>query len=192
MENGSMKLILFLFLLLISLIIGGLYMIDRVGFYDFASVVMPYVYKTPYLGEYLQPEVVTGEMLKAEELQLIEQSLNRREELLNERDRQLDELSTNLNQKEQRLISQERDLFLKEQALKRQESDKEEKDERLNQLAFYYSNMRPADAARKLELVDKFLVVEILDRIPEKTTVAIILQFMNDDFSQEITRLIGK
>lgn len=192
MNQGGMKLVIFLFLLLIAVISGSLYMLDRIGLIDVASHVMPYAYKVPYLGDYLQPEVVTGELLRYEELQLIEESLNRRESLLDDKENRLNQFTDELNQREQRLEVQERDLFLKEQALKRQVDEREDKEDRLNQLAFYYSNMRPVDAARKLEIVDKFLVIEILNRIPDQNTVAIILQFMDDETSKEITRLIGR
>jgi flagellar motility protein MotE (MotC chaperone) len=191
MENGSTKIIILLFLILISLIAGGFYTLDRIGLLDVASYVMPYVYKIPYLGDYLQPEVFTGEMLRSEELELIEISLQRQENLINERENHLKEKEKEIEQREQELEVKERDLFLKEQALKRQVDERDAKEDRLNQLAFYYSNMRPVDSARKLEVVDKFLVVEILNRIEDQTTVAIILQFMNDEFSEEITRLIG-
>ena len=75
---------------------------------------------------------------------------------------------------------------------KKRKEEEQNEEKKLKQMAFYYSNMKPVDAARKLELLEPLLAVDILNRIPEKTTVAIILSKMSDVKSKVLTRLMVK
>lgn len=193
MDNrGNVKLTIFLIIVLLAVIFGILYMLEKIGMIDISNYIMPQIVKIPYIGSYFAPKIVTGGMLKEEELTQVEMSLNNREKALADKEKALKIWEDKLKQKETELNGKEQDIFLREQAEKRRKEEEDNKDKKLNQMAFYYKNMKPADAARKLELLDAILAADILNRIPEKTTIAIILSKMSDEKSKEITRFMIK
>ncbi|HOK39978.1 MAG TPA: hypothetical protein PLD27_02935 [bacterium] len=192
MNKESGKIILILIIILLALIFGILYMLQKFGFVDVVGFVMPKIVKIPYIGKYFEPKIVTGSLLKEEELKLYEQSLLNKENQLKEKENELKGFEEKLKQKEKELEERENDIFLREQIEKKNKEEQTNKEKKLKELAFFYENMRPADAARKLEIMDPLLAAEILNRMKEKTTVSIILSKMSDEKSKDISRLMMK
>lgn len=105
--------------------------------------------------------------------------------LLKTKHNQLKELEKSIDNKIEKLNDEH--TYFKQT----QQKEKEVRDERLKSLVEFYKKMAPKKAAPVFEKLDKDLVVQLFNEIPQKQTMQ-ILSLMNPDKSVEISEYFGR
>lgn len=137
------------------------------------------------------PQINTDELKKeeiAKYLAVIErkkQQVENRIETLRSREEKLIKIEEQIDDKLRKLDDERR--FFAETI----QQEKSLKDERTKQLVEFYKKMPPKKAAPVFEKLDKDLVVELFNQIPEKQTMK-ILSLMNPEKSVELTEYYGR
>jgi flagellar motility protein MotE (MotC chaperone) len=187
-EGGQVMLSLFLLMVLTSMIIGGVYMIDRFGLLDVQEQVYRYLGDVPVLGSYLVESPVSLAERQQAELRRLSDRLDRQETNLQKRRQELKERREELQQKRRQLDRQQETLQQREQALAERRARFDDDETRYQYLANLYSNMRPADAAARLGNVDQDrIIIEVFRRMENRST-SIILSNMDDQRAAVLTR----
>ncbi len=164
--------ILFLILLIIVIILGGVYWFDHLGIIDYKKVVGPF-------GKYLPAFLQRGEV-SAEDPKLLEtEFLRKREEVLNARASEMEQQKDALQQKELQLKESEAKLAEEAKSLEEEKKVLIEKQreydnyrDNIKRQAEYFTSMPPEAAVERLSKLDDLLIIDILrqiDRNAEET-----------------------
>jgi flagellar protein FlbB len=175
--KSNIFLVIFLFFILIGVVTGIIYIADYAGIIDAKEMFMPYLAKT---GIFKEKQVVTGNLIEKE-------ILDNREKYIETREKELNEMMTKLTlvQKEKEILEREKNFDLK---IKESETVQD----KIKRQAFYFSNMKPDESAKKLVNMPDELVVDILKNIEDQKTVAVILMKMEDEKAASILRKMAR
>lgn len=191
-ERGQVGLSFFLFLVLVSMVLGGVYMIDELGLMDVRSRVYQYLEPVPVLGEYVAPSAISREAYQVQQLRELEENLGERRSELEEERQEIREQEQQLAQKRQQIDRQEEQVLEREQALDERRSRFDDEQSRIEYLANLYSNMPPEPAAQRLQNINEDqVVISILRQMPNQNS-AIIMTNMNDQRASVLTRKMAQ
>ena len=191
-ERGQVGLSFFLFLVLVSMVLGGIYMIDELGLMDVRGRVYQYLEPVPVLGEYVAPSAISREAYQVQQLRELEESLQQRRSELEEERQQIREQERQLAQKRQRVERQEEEILEREQALEKRRSRFDDEESRVEYLANLYTNMPPEPAAQRLQnIAEDRVVISILRKMPNQNS-AIIMTNMDDQRASVLTRKMAQ
>ncbi len=190
-ESGKAGLSIFLFLILLSLVIGGIYMLDNMGLIDAEKTFYTYAEDIPVLNEYLMPSPISEAEYRQERLRERQRELEKKEANLEQKELVLQEKREELEEKQTKLNHQEETLAQRELALAQRRRRFEEDEERYKYLARLYASMRPADAAQRIENIKNDKVVIAILRRMEERSASVILSNMNSARVAVITRKVA-
>lgn len=118
-------------------------------------------------------------------LALLEGELYKRKMALEELERKLAVWEKSLQEKEQKLLQKEKELAEKEKSLEEQKKALEERmkaakthEERVKELAYYFSTMKPTEGVKRLQELDDSVIIEIFDHM-DRDTVTYYLMLMD-------------
>jgi flagellar protein FlbB len=191
--------ILFLGLLIIVIILGGIFWFDRLGILDYKRVAGP-------LAQYLPAFMQRGEEVEEDPLLLDREMLNKREEILEARTRELDlrvrefeERENMLNEREAKLVEEAKRLEEQEKVLSEEKRQYDNYKDNIRKQAEYFTSMPPGAAVDRLQKLDDLLVIDVLrevDRQAEETgTVSLVpyyLSLMDEDKAASVQRKMTK
>jgi flagellar motility protein MotE (MotC chaperone) len=166
-----------IFILIIAAVSGALFYFNIGGI---SNRVLTQISKIPIFKNMISAKKVDNsqDQLKnlENELSQKEKKLNEREASLNDKQKQLDDLQMQLNKKESDLNNLKLQLDAKKTSMK--------------DLATYYDNMDPQNAAGILNKIsDDNIVITILSNM-NKDSASKILSFMNADRAAQITKIL--
>jgi len=191
--------ILFLILLIIVIILGGIYWFDHLEIIDYKKVVGPF-------GKYLPAFMQRGEA-SAEDPKLLEtEFLLKREEVLNARaseiERQRNELQKKeleLKESEARLAEEAKRLEEEKKILSEKQREYDNYKDNIKRQAQYFTSMPPEAAVERLSKLDDLLIIDILrqiDRDAEETgslsVVPYYLSLMDPEKAAAVQRKMTK
>jgi len=162
---GNLLKALFLLILIVVILAGGIYWFDHLGLIDYKSFARPYM---KYLPSFLN----RGESTKEDPLLLEKEFVNKKEEILEEKMRALEQREQQLEARE--LSLQESETKLKEDLMSLEEEKKllseklSEYDnyrENIRKQAGYFTGMPPQAAVERLAQLDDLLAIDILRQI---------------------------
>ncbi len=187
-QSGQAGLSFLLFLILCSLIAGGIYMLDQMELIDAREMLFSHLERVPVVRDYIAPEAVSELELKQERLRKLEEELAQKETKLEQKSKALQERQEELKTKRTRINRSEEELAEREEALLERKNRFKNEKTRYTYLADLYSGMRPADAADRLAGIDSDQVVIAILREMEQRSASIILSNMNAARVAAITR----
>ncbi|MFB6356240.1 MAG: MotE family protein [bacterium] len=191
-ERGQGALVTFLLIVLLGLIGGGMWMIDRLGLVDVQSKAYSAVEPIPYVGDYVSPGPLSKEDYQSERLRRLENQLQKQKERLDKRKKSLKKRARQLKEKQKDLQRRKQQLASRERALLDRRSEHGSRDERYQYLANLYGSMRPADAAERLQNIKRDpVVISILQKM-ENGAASIILSNMEADRASVLTRKMAQ
>jgi len=175
--------IVFLIMLIVVILLGGIYWFDRIGLIDYRKMVGPF-------EKFLPSFMRRGEVIEEDPLLLEKEILGKREEVLDAKSEELGVLLKEIEQKEFEL--KEYEARLQEEA-RRLEEEKKLLSEKLSQYdnyrenireqAGYFTSMPPQAAVERLAQMDDLLVIDILrqiDREAEETgTLSLVPYYLS-------------
>jgi flagellar protein FlbB len=162
---GNLLKILFLLLLILVILAGGIYWFDHLGLIDYKSLTGPYM-------RYLPSFLSRGESAEEDPLLLEKEMLNKKEEILEEKMRAIEQKGQELEARE--LAIQESEIKLEEDLVSLEEEKKllseklREYDnyrENIRKQADYFTAMPPQAAVERLAKLDDLLAIDILRQI---------------------------
>lgn len=161
--------ILFLFLLIIVISLGGIYWFDHLGLIDYKKVVGP-------LGKYLPVFLQRGEVTE-DPLLLEKELLTKRLEALSQKEKELELNGKKLSEREQQVQQIEEKLKEESKSIENEKKLLSEKlheydnyKENVKKQAEYFTDMPPKAAVERLSQMNDLLVIDILRQI-DKTAV---------------------
>jgi flagellar motility protein MotE (MotC chaperone) len=190
-KGGGCFLSLFLLCVLIALLIGGALFLDNVGVISLEKTLYPKLQKAPVIGKRFAPPEVGFEDVQREELRKLKESLEVKLAEIKELEVKVKQREEELKRKEKQLAALEDDLKQKKEAIRSREEARASREAKIKDLAVYYSNMKPEDAARIMEQMDDLLVVDVLRQM-DKTIVAAIFMKMDPKKASEISRKMSR
>ena len=175
---------LFLILLIIVLILGGIFWFDRLDLLDYKRVMGPF---SQYLPSFLQ----RGEQLLEDDEFLLERaSIEKTEQRLVDVERDLEKRERELE--DQKLLLSEQEAKLSEEAKRLEEQEKvlseaqrqyDNYKDNVRKQAEYFVSMPPQEAVERLQKLEDLLIVDILremDRNAEEAgTQSIVPYFLS-------------
>jgi flagellar protein FlbB len=162
---GNILKVLFLLLLILVILAGGIYWFDHLGLIDYKRFAGPYM---KYLPSFLN----RGESADEDPLLLEKEFVNKKEEILEEKMRVFEQREQQLETRE--LTLQESEAKLKEDIMSLEEEKKllseklREYDnyrENIRKQAGYFTAMPPQAAVERLAQLDDLLAIDILRQI---------------------------
>ncbi|MFP4687512.1 MAG: MotE family protein [bacterium] len=190
-QSGKAGLSIFLFIILLSLVAGGVYMLDNMELIDAENTFYSYAESIPVVNEYLLPTPVTELEYRQEQMRERQRELEQKETHLKQVELDLREQRQEIEETEVVLNRQEEELAERELALQRRRSRFDADEERYDYLARLYSSMRPGDAAERIENIESDQVVIAILRRMEEASASIILSNMDSDRVAVITRKVA-
>lgn len=189
-ERGNAGLIIFLLLVLLGLVGGGIYMLDEIGLINARQQIMTQVEKVPYVGEVLAPGSEPTESVRRDELRQYERELEQRAAEIEQERASIEETRDELEQTREQLDQQRQQLEQREQALLERQERFENDEARYEYLAELHEQMAPADAAQRLQGIEQDTLVISILRQMETANASIILSEMNPQRASELSRQI--
>jgi flagellar motility protein MotE (MotC chaperone) len=187
-ERGQFGLAFFLFLVLVGMMVGGIYMIDRLGLVDFRSQLYKQLESVPMVGEYVAPSPISREEYKIQQLRELSEKLDERRSKIEQRKERLEQREEELEQKRRRIDRQEEQILEREQALAQRKERFDDEESRIQYLADLYSNMPPEPAAQRLQNIQEDrVVISVLREMPNQNS-AIIMTNMDDQRAAVLSR----
>lgn len=175
-----MKKFILILLIMIIIVIATLVVLHFVGIFSLYDVVKAKILALPQVETYM----LNDEIQKAYEDEIEE--LHKEIILLKEEREQLIKQTVLLNQKlEEKDREIERVKELKESEAKAQL----EQEERLQQIAYIYNGMSPADAAQVLAKVDEELIIEMMPFWDERFASKLMAS-LDRDLSARLTEMM--
>jgi len=162
---GNLLKILFLLLLILVILTGGIYWFDHLGLIDYKRLTGPYM-------RYLPSFLSRGESAEEDPLLLEKEMLNKKEEILEEKMRAIEQMGQELEARA--LAIQESEIKLEEDLVSLEEEKKllseklREYDnyrENIRKQADYFTAMPPQAAVERLSQLDDLLAIDILRQI---------------------------
>jgi len=187
-ERGQVGLSFFLILVLMSMIGGGIYMIDRLELLNVRERLFQSLASVPVVGEYVAPSPISQEAFQTQKLRELRESLRKRKSEIEQQQKQLSEREQQLEQRERRINRQEEQILEREEALDQRRSRFDDEQSRVEYLANLYSNMPPEAAAARLQNIQEDrVVISILRQMPNDNS-SIILSNIDDQRAAVLTR----
>ncbi len=190
-ESGRAAVSVFLFLILLSLIGGGVYMLDQMELIDARAELYSLLEEVPYLKDVLIPEPVDEIEMRAERLRRLDSRLDDKEARLQQREQTLQEREEEIEQQHQQLRAEEQQLVEREQALARRQQRFEDEEARYEYLAELYQGMPPEPAAERIQDIDDDQVILAIFRRMEDRNASIILSNMDPDRVAVLSRKLA-
>lgn len=187
-ERAQAGLSFFLFLVLVGLLAGGIYMIDQLGLVDVRNQVNRYLANTPYVGQFLRTQPISQEAYETEQLRELREEVEQKRNQLEQKNQKLTQREKELESKRRTLNQMEEAIEQREQALEERRSRFEDEESRVKYLANLYSNMPPNSSAARLETIEDDRIVISILRQMENATSSIILSNMNPNRAAQLTR----
>ncbi len=190
-ESGRIGLSFLLLFVLLSLIVGGIYMLDRMEFVDGERLVYSAARRLPGVRDYFLPRPLSESEMqenrlrrRAERLDRIETELSRQSRSLADREQELEARIADAERLEERMADRERALLERQRRF-------DEREERLLYLADLYQGMPPVEAAARInDIEDDQIVIALLRRM-EQQTVSFILTNLEPARVAVLTRKIA-
>jgi len=164
---SSVLKIIFLLVLNLVILLGGLYWFDRLGVLDYQKLVGP-------LMRYLPAFLRRGEPVVEDPLLLDKEFLGKKEQVLSARERELalvkEELerkTLTLQEQETKLAEEAKHLDEEKKVLSEKISAYDNYKENIKKQAQYFTSMPPREAVERLELLDELLAIDILRQIDQ-------------------------
>lgn len=180
-ETGQLGLSFFLFLVLIGLIAGGLYMIDQLGLFNVRERIYQRLEPIPVVGEYVAPSPISEEAYETQELRELKQNLKERRAKLEEKRKTIEQREQNLMDRQEQLDRKEDAILQREKALAERRSRFDDEESRIQYLSKLYSNMPPnASAARLQSIQDDQVVISILREMPNDVSSIVLSNIPNE------------
>lgn len=183
--------ILFLLLILISTIIGGIYFFDWIGAFSKEETLYPYLAKLPGIGGIFAEVKAPWEDVHTEELRRLKEGIEAKLEEIKRKEAELAQKEMLIAKKEKELEAWEEDFLQRKNAFEAKVAEYENKEKRLQKLATYYGKMKPEDAAKILQQMDDLMVIDILRRMDD-ATVAMTLMKMDPKKASDLSRKMHK
>ncbi len=191
---------LFLILLIVVLILGGIFWFDRLDLLDYKRVMGP-------LSQYLPPFLQRGEMpLEDDEFLLERASIEKQEQRLMDIEKDLEKRERELE--DQKLLLSEHEAKLSEEAKRLEEQEKvlseaqrqyDNYKDNVRRQAEYFVSMPPQQAVERLQKLEDLLIVDILremDRNAEeagtRSIVPYYLSLMDAERAASVQRKMTK
>ncbi len=159
--------ILFLILLIIVIILGGIYWFDHLGIIDYKKIVGPF-------GKYLPAFLQRGEVTEENPKLLETEFLGKREEVLDARSSEIDQKKDELEKRELELKESEAKLTEEAKRLEEEKKVLIEKQreydnykDNIKKQAEYFTSMPPEAAVERLSKLDDLLIIDILRQIDQ-------------------------
>ncbi len=190
-QSGRVGIIFLLVIVLLSLLVGGLYMLDRMDLVDGERVIYSTAMRIPVVRDYLVPTPLTELELQENRLRELENMLARREAQLDSQRRSLEGRESELDRRFADVERLEDRIEERERALLERQRRFDEVEERFVYLASLYEGMPPAEAAARInDIDDDQIVIALLQRM-ERRTVSFILTNLEPERVARITRKIA-
>ena len=190
--------IIFLLLLILVIMLGGIYWFDHLGLINYRRIIKPY-------DKYLPSFMKRGE--PAEDLLLLEKEfLNKREEIMRVQVKELELKEQELETRE--LALKEKETKLKEDMTSVEEEKKvlseklreyDNYKDNIKKQAEYFTNMPPPAAVERLSQLDDLLAIDILRQIDKAaeeagrmSVVPYFLSLMDPEKAATIQRKMTK
>ena len=178
--------ILSLFFANVGVLLLGLLWLDYLGLLNISGYVKSRLYISSIKSRRAPTEaVLEGELYKRE------QALLEKERHLKVYEEQLKSMAQELALKEQELRKKEEELDKRIQQLREEEKKRNNREKRLRELAYYFSNMKPDKAVKRLEKLDDQTIIDIFDRM-DKDMVAYYLMIMDPDRAARIAKKLER
>ncbi len=175
-----------LFFANVGVLLLGLLWLDYLGLLNISGYIKSKLYVASLKSRRAPTEaVLEGELYKRE------QALLEKERRLQVYEEQLKNKEHELALKEQELRKKEEELEKKWEELRAEEQKRNEREKRLQELAYYFSNMKPDRAVKRLEKLDDQTIIDIFDRM-DKDVVAYYLMIMNPDRAARIAKKLER
>jgi flagellar protein FlbB len=157
--------IIFLLLLILVILVGGIYWFDRLDLLDYKKMIGPF-------EKYLPSFMKRGESAVEDLLLLEREQLNKREEvmmnklrLLELKEQELEALELSLKESEAKLKEDLTSLEEEKKLLSEKLREYDNYRENIKKQAEYFTNMPPAAAVERLAKLDDLLAIDILRQI---------------------------
>ncbi len=191
--------ILFLILLIIVIIMGGIYWFDRLGILDYKKVAGP-------MARYLPAFLQRGEVVEEDPNLLEREFLTKREQILEAKTlevelqaRELEEKELMLREREAKLGEEAKRLDEEKKVLSEKQREYDNYKDNIVRQATYFTSMPPEAAVERLSKMEDLLVIDILreiDRNAEETgafsVVPFFLSLMDPDKASAVQRKMTK
>lgn len=165
-----------LLIVLLGLIIGGGFYLDKLGVINLKPVLSKIpLLKNRYLSAKKSPQV-SFELLKGEELRKLQESIELKMEELDKKEEGLLAKEKELLDFEKGLTGKDEELRQKDIALQERMDAFNDQEANLDKMATLYQNMNPAKAAAILQNLDDQIVIDILRRMEEGIVSAVMMQ----------------
>jgi len=191
-QSGQVGIVILLLIVLAGVIAGGMYMLDSLGLIHLEEQIYSQLRSIPYLGQFLVAPPVAPEEVQLDRLRQRRQQLNEIESELTQRDEALQRRRQQLEQRENQLEQREQELESRERALLDRRQRFEEEEERIEYLAGLYGNMRPQDAADRLEAITRDRIVIGVLQSMEQAGASIVLSNMDEERAGIISRKMAQ
>ena len=191
-ESGQVGIAILLLIVLAGVISGGMYMLDSLGLIHAEEQLYAQLRVIPYVGEFLVAPPVAPEEVQLDRLRQRRQQLNDIESKLSQQDQALERRRQQLRQQEEQLEEREQELESRERALLDRRRRFEEEEERIEYLAGLYGNMRPQDAADRLEAITRDRIVIGILQSMEQAGASIVLSNMTEQRAGVISRKMAQ
>ena len=190
-ESGRAAVSVFLFIILLSLIGGGVYMLDQMELIDARQEFYSLVEEIPYLQEILIPDPVDEIEMRAERLRRLDRRLDEKEARLQQREQTLQDREEEIEQQRQQLQAEEQQLAERERALAERQQRFDDEEARYEYLAELYQGMPPEPAAERIQDIDDDQVILAIFRRMEDRNASIILSNMDPDRVAVLSRKLA-
>jgi len=160
--------IIFLLMLIVVILFGGIYWFDHIGIIDYRKLMGPF-------EKYLPAFMRKGEPIEEDPLLLEREMLEKREEMLKASTeeiellrKELEEKELSLKEYEARLQEEARRLDEEKKLLSEKLSQYDNYRENIREQARYFTSMPPEAAVERLAQMDDLLVIDILRQIDQE------------------------
>ncbi|MEW5768008.1 MAG: hypothetical protein AB1797_10370 [bacterium] len=195
-EAGKVNLsVIILLLVILALIGGGVFLLDRYGVLSLEKIAYPALAKLPVVGGSFKRPTAMAEtsldVLRRKEFANIKQSLESPRKELEEREAKLKEKEEKLLEREKELIEREQELAQSKRALEERTVRFEDQEKNLKRLAALYQNMKPAQAAQILQGLEDPVIIDIFNFMDD-SLVAVIMMNMEPTRASQLSRKMSK
>jgi len=195
--------VVFLMLLIIVLVLGGIYWFDHLGLIDYRNIFEP-------IAKYFPSFMQRGEKVKEDPFLLEREQLKKQEEILEAKNREyeitvdaLKKKELELKEKETRLTEEGERLEEEKKVLSEKLNEYDNYRENIKTQAKYFTSMPPKDAVERFSKLDDLLAIDILRQIDKDaeeegkmSMVPYYLSLMNPEkaatIQRKMTKVIGR
>lgn len=191
-EKAQVGISILLLIVLAGVMAGGIYMLDSLGLLHVEEQFYSQVQSIPYVGEYLIAPPVAPEEFQLDRLREREKKLEEVKATLSQKRKALKQRRKELQAKQADIQQREQELETRERALLDRRRRFEQREQRIDYLADLYGNMRPADAAERLQAIPQDRIVVGVLQSMEQAGASILLSNMDTERAAVISRKMAQ